>query len=216
MMSMKAVAISAGMLLALFGSSPLWGQPPRHPPGGGRDPFFEALREVHQESPNKELFDLLEYPDIRDEVRLSAEKAEQIQENIRLAIKELFALRASRQANSEPHKSKEELKAEIAAAVAPFDDASYALLEQPPTELDRLLGIYVQARGNRAVLNEKVAHRIGLNATELDQLRKARTRIWRGIMQQAREDIQREIRNRAPGKEDLRKEFSKHIRHAER
>jgi hypothetical protein len=215
MTTLRAFAQTFYCLLVLFACHG-FAEPAQRPPGGGgregRDPFFDALREVHHESPNKDLFDLLSHQSIRNEIKLSEANALAIRENIRGSLRHIFDIRDAHRGKPT---SKEVLKEEIRKAVAPFDDKSYELLKQSPIDFKRLLGIYVQARNYRAALNEHVAKEIGLSDAQLAEFRAARSQKWRSIMEEIREDIQREIKNMGAGRGDPRKAFGKLFEKAE-
>lgn len=188
-------------------------QPPPHPgqAGGGRNLFFEALREVHHESLTKEIFDLLEYPEIRQEIGLSEAHAEVIENSVSQAKSKLMALHEAKRGTAA---TKDELKAAISETVAPFDKASLELIEQN-ADLERLLGLYVQARGYRAAVNDEIAERIGMTPEELADFRAARVRAWRTIMEETRKDIEKAARKLGAGRNDLRKTVHKLMDEAE-
>ncbi len=174
-----------------------------HRPDGKRpfeprehEPFFEALREVHLESSNKELFELVRHESIRQEINLSPADAEQVQANMRQAFKAIFAVRDNNQGKPT---SKEELKQQIRDVIAPLEAESIAILRKSETDFERLLGLYVQARSYRALLNDQVAEVIGLQGAALDDFRKSRADSWRSIMDDTRRAIEKEIRNNPPG-----------------
>lgn len=205
------VVQAVGLVLCLVCSAVA--QPPPHPgpAGGGRDLFFEALREVHHESPTKEIFDLLEHHEIRQEIGLSEEHAQVIENNVSQAKKKIMALREAKRGSAA---TKDELKTAISETVAPFDKASLELIEQN-ADLDRLLGLYVQARNYRAAVNEEIAKRIGMNDQELADFRAARVAAWRTIMEETREDIEKEVRKFGAERGDWRKTVGKLMAQAE-
>ncbi len=169
-----------------------------HPSDGSRgyDPFFEAMREVHRDSSNRELFDLLRDPNVRQEIHLNEADSDQLAANGREAFE---AIHAIRKANQDLATSKDELKQQIRAALDPWEAKSFEILEKPEVDFKRLLGIYVQARSYRALLNDKVAEEIGLQGAALDDFRKFRAENWRAIMEDTRHSIEKEIRNTPPG-----------------
>ena len=182
-------------------------------PGGSRerDPFFEAMREVHLESSNKELFDLLRHAAIRQEIHLSDADSDQLQANGREAFE---AIHAIREANQGMPVSKDELKQQIRDALTPLEAKSFEILQKPENDFKRLLGIYVQARSYRALLNDKVAEEIGLRGDALVAFRQFRSESWRAIMEDTRRSMEKEIRNTPPGSSP-REAMSKLFRRAE-
>lgn len=184
--------------------------------GGPResDPFFEAMREVHLESSSKELFDLLRHASIRQEINLKDADADRLHANGREAFKAIFAIRKDNQENQAEPASKDELKRQIREVLAPLEEKSFEILQQSETDFKRLLGIYAQARGYRAILNDKVAEQIGLQGEELDAFRKFRHEQGRAIMEDTRRAVEKEIRNTPPGSSP-RAAISKLFRRAE-
>lgn len=206
----QVLAQFACVLLLL--ACPAGAQPPgRGGPPGGRDPFFEALRDVHMDNPNKELFDLIHHDSVRKEIALSEDSAEKVYQNIHDAVKQIYGIRE--QMRSEGAKTRDELKKQIIEAVAPFDKETYELL-QKESKFERLLGIYAQARNYRAALNEHIAQRIGLTDQQLTDFRSERSKIWRSIMEETRQDIQETIR-RAGTSDIPRDQVAKIFEHAE-
>ncbi|MEZ6149759.1 MAG: hypothetical protein R3C09_06515 [Pirellulaceae bacterium] len=200
------IGLACGLLLS---AGRVGGQPPHrsegsrpsdhpHPSDGsrGNDPFFEAMREVHRDSSNRELFDLLRDPNVRQEIHLSEADSKQLEANGREAFE---AIRAVRKANQDLATSKEELKQQIRAVLDPLEAKSFEILQKPEVDFQRLLGIYAQARGYRALLNDEVAQVIGLQGAALDDFRKFRSDNWRAIMDDTRRSIEKEIRNTPPG-----------------
>lgn len=217
---LASIELGGGLLLTAQRAD---AQPPRrsadshtgdHPgPSGAReqDPFFEAMREVHLESSSKELFDLLRHDSIRQEIHLNDADAEQLHANGREAFQAIFAIRKD---NQDKSTSKEELKQQIRAVLAPLEEKSFEILEQSDADFKRLLGIYAQARGYRALLNEKVAQQIGLQDEALNAFRKFRQAQSRVIMEDTRRAVEKEIRNTPPGSSP-RAAISKLFRRAE-
>lgn len=213
--------LACGLLLSV---GRVGGQPPHrsddprpsdhsHPSDGsrGNDPFFEAMREVHRDSSNRELFDLLRDPNVRQEIHLSEADSEQLEANGREAFQ---AIRAVRKANQDLATSKEELKQQIRTALDPLEAKSFEILQKPEVDFERLLGIYVQARSYRALLNDKVAQKIGLHGAALDAFRQFRSENGRAIMEDTRRLAEKEIRNTPPGSSP-REAISKLFRRAE-
>lgn len=182
-------------------------------PGGPREqsPFFEAMREVHLENSSKELFELLRHASIRQEVHLSDADAERLGTHGREAFQAIFAIQKDNRDNAA---SKEELKQQIRDVLGPLEEKSFEILRQSGADLKRLMGIYVQARGYRALLNDRVAQQIGLQGQALDAFRQFRQEQGRAIMEDTRRAVEREIRNAPPGSKP-REAISKLFRRAE-
>ena len=164
------------------------GEDPRR---GEREAFFDAMREF---LPHKELFDLVKHASVREEIGLSADDAAAIERNVG---KSFEAMHDIRRGNEGKVVSADELKGQVRKALAPLNDASYQILEK--ADLQRLLGIYVQARSYRALLNDRVASQIGLEGESLLTFRRTRNESWQTIMEDMREAMKREIRNAPPG-----------------
>ena len=176
------------------------------------DPFFEAMRELHLESSSKELFDLLRHPSIREEIHLSDVDAERLHANGREAFQTIFAIRKEKQDHPV---SKEDLKQQIRDVLAPLEEKSFDILHESKADFTRLLGLYSQARGYRALLNDKVAQQIGLQGEALDAFRKFRQEQRKAIMEDTRRAVEKEIRNAPPGSSP-RSAISKLFRRAEK
>ncbi len=200
------------------------GQPPRQSvdsrpaadyprPGGPREqePFFEAMREVHLESSSKELFDLLRHASIREEIHLSEADAQRLRSNGREAFQAISAIQKQQRDSAA---SKDEIKQQLREVLKPLEEESFKILEQSQADFKRLLGIYVQARGHRALLNDKVAEQIGLQGESLAAFRKFRQEQGRAIMEETRRAVEKEIRNTPPGSSP-REAISKLFRRAE-
>ena len=67
-----------------------------------------------------------------------------------------------------------------------------------------MLGFYVQARGYRALLNDKVAKKIGLEGEALEKFRELRSETWQGLMVETNDAIRRHLRNTPPGTQHTR------------
>lgn len=217
---LAGIGLGSGFLLTAHRAD---AQPPRrsadasqgeHPGSDGpreQDPFFEAMREVHLESSSKELFDLLRHASIRQEIHLSDADSARLQANGREAFQAIFAIRKD---NKDKPTSKEEYKRRIRDVLAPLEEKSFEILQQSQADFTRLLGIYAQARGYRALLNDKVAEQIGMQGEALDAFRKFRQEQGRAIMEDTRRAVEKEIRNTPPGSSP-RTAISKLFRRAE-
>lgn len=172
-----------------------------------REAFFEALREF---VPHKELFDLVRHESIRSEIKLSEADAKQIEENL---SKSFEAMHKIREDSGGKGLSADELGSQMQKALEPLNDASYAILAK--SDFKRLLGLYVQARGYRALLNDQVAGHIGLEGEALAEFRKTRSERWQAIMEDVREAMKREIRNAPPHLPPPRDVFTKLFQQAE-
>lgn len=184
-------------------------QPPPPPDAKEREAFFEVMREV---LPHKELFDLLDHKSIRAEVDVNDADAETIEDNVRSTFE---ALRKFRDAEEGKLLTPEQLKQKVRETIAPFNQKSYDILEKN-AKFDRLLGLYVQARGYRALLNDKIAKKIGLEGEALEKFRELRSETWRGLMEETNDAIKRHLRNTPPGAQPPRNAISDLFRHAEK
>ena len=184
-------------------------QPPPPPDAKEREAFFEVMREV---LPHKELFDLLDHKSVRAELGLDDANAEAIEDNVR---KTFEALRKFRDAEEGKLLTPEQLKEKVRETIAPFNQKSYDILEKN-AKFDRLLGLYVQARGYRALLNDKIAKKIGLEGEALEEFRELRRETWRGLMEETNDAIKRHLRNTPPGAQPPRSAISDLFRHAEK
>ncbi len=172
-----------------------------------RDSFFDAMREF---LPHKELFDLVDLAEIRQEIGLSDSDAALIKENVGKSFEALHALRRENEGKTI---TSDQFKQQVRDAIAPLNQNSYGILEK--ADFKRLLGIYVQARSYRALLNDKVANEIGLEGHALEDFRRTRGEKWQSIMEETREAMMREMRNAPPGAPPNRDTISKLFRQAE-
>lgn len=201
-MNGRRLIIGTALLLLLTGAcypSQLMAQPPVGPPRdgrgdrGGRDPFFEAMREAFRDlTPNRELMELLWHSEVRSEIGLSREKHEEIEKILRESFTQVMALRDSA---AEQKLDKDEWKGKILAIQSPVDQKIMAMLADPMVaKLDRLIGIYVQNRGFRSAANAAVAKRIGLEGDDFESFRKARSELWHRLMDENRDKMSGLIR----------------------
>ncbi len=176
--------------------------------GGERDPFFDAMREVFQDAPHKELFDLVNRSEVRQEIGLASDAASKVKDNVHDAMREVFSLR-----DKQERLTKDQYKEKIRNALTPFEKESYKILEEHGN-FDRLLGIYAQARKYRAILNDKVAEKIGLDGVALDRFRRERAEYGRTLWEETRDLVDKAIRNNPPGAA-LRPAFGRLFQQAE-
>lgn len=177
------------------------------PPAKDREAFFETLREF---MPHKELFDLVEHASIRKEIGLSASDANKIVENVSQTSSDLHTLRKQNEGKNVPL---DEYKQQVRKLIAPHNSASYEILSK--SDFKRLLGIYVQARSFRAVLNEQVAREIGLEGEAFEKFRKTRNDTWQELSEELREAMMRQIRKAPPGARADRTAIAKLFQDAE-
>lgn len=180
------VLIALAMLLPTEGM----GQPPRRG-GPGRNPFFDAMREAFQEDTHRELFELLYHPPVREHVGLNREDFDQIRDYMKDSMQAIHQL-ADDSRNSS--KSKDELKAEILERTAPFHESAVRLLREK-ADLERLVQLFVQARGFSSAANGEVAERIELQGEELAKFREARAKLKHRLMNETRREIEKLIHN---------------------
>lgn len=172
-----------------------------------REAWLDAIREF---MPHKEVFDLVQHASVRQEIGLNAEVAQTIEDNVGSAFGALHDLRKKHEGKEF---SKEDFNRSARAAVGPFNLQNYDLLGQ--ANLPRLLGLYVQARGFRAVLNDRIASEIGLEGEAFEKFRKRRNEIWTAELDQVRDDMRREFRNAPPGVPPARDAMTKIFKRAE-
>jgi hypothetical protein len=178
------------------------------PPAKEREVFFETLREF---MPHKELFDLVEHATIREQIGLSESEANLIVEHVSQTSGALNALRKQNEGKNVPL---EQYKKQVRAIITPQNIASYDILYK--SDFKRLLGIYVQARSYRAVLNEQVAREIGLEGQAFEEFRKTRNEVWQVLMEELREDMMQQIRKAPPGAPPARANITKLFKDAEK
>lgn len=161
----------------------------------GRSLFFEALREAFEDSPNKEIFDLVNHAPVREHVKLDDAELQQLRGHMRDAMDELRTLAdASRdqpappssgdQADGQPADPKanshceeerakqadwdaavETLKLKILEVVSPYDAKAFELLKEK-SDFERLVQLFVQSRGYSSAISSEVSSRIGMSEAE--------------------------------------------------
>lgn len=184
-------------------------RPPHGPSGPGGSSLFDALREVFQETPNREVFELVNQDSVRREISLSEENAKQLFDTLHEARRKVYSLGR----DLDPKLSKEEIKAKLRDTIKPFEDASFEILEKN-SDFDRLLGIYAHLRNNRAILIDPVAKKIGIQGAALDELRRTRTVEGRRLWLETREAIDRVMRN-APPEANSRSDIARLVEQSE-
>ncbi len=180
--------IQVAFLFWLMCNTFVTAQPPRPE---GWDKFYDALGEVHRQLlPQRELVGLLWREEVRNEVGLSPENYQKI-DQLRLdAFTKVMALR-----DELKDLTKDEIVRKIIDTQAPIDRELHELLLNPEhANFDRLLGIYVQSRSFSAATNETVAKRIGLTGDAYLEYRKARGEIWHQLMDENRDKMGNLIR----------------------
>lgn len=121
-----------------------------------------------------ELLGLLSAPEVRKEVKLSDEgyaAVEKLQQESREAMQGLFR-NFGRDASEA---DREKARTEMTARMKESNEKAQALLEEvlPPEGYDRLLGLYVQLRGDSAASGELVAKKIGLADADRQKVEEA-------------------------------------------
>lgn len=172
-----------------------------------REAWLDAIRQF---MPHKEVFDLVEHASVREEIGLNSEAAPIIEENVGRAFGALHDLR--KQYENKDF-AKEDFNQAARSAVGPLNQQNYELLGK--ANLPRLLGLYVQARGYRSVLNDRIASEIGLEGEAFEKFRQTRNEIWTAELEQVRDDMRREFRNAPPGVPPDRDAMTKIFKRAE-
>ena len=148
-------------------------------PGGGRGMRMGAGGGA------AEMINLLSAPEIRKEVKLSDEgyaAIEKFQTEMRESMRGAFG-GLSRDASDA---DREKAQAEFTAKMKANNEKAQALLDEvlPPEGLDRLIGLYVQLRGDASIAGELPAKKLGLSDDDKkkieDAVRKAREEAFQG------------------------------------
>lgn len=134
-----------------------------------------------------ELLMLLSAPEVRKEVKLSDESyaaVEKLQQENRDAMQSLFRNLGRDASDADREKARDEMAARMKAS----NEKAQALLEEvlPPEGYDRLLGLYVQLRGDSAATSELVAKKIGLSEADREKIQEAVNKARQDAFEQAR------------------------------
>lgn len=175
-----------------------------------KNPFFDALREIHSETPDREILEVLMHEEVRSEINLKEstwKELESVFDSARAGLSELH------RENEKSPLSKVELKAKLRDGIAKVTSKVFQLLDEQKVDMDRLLGIYFQVHGFRAAATDRVANRIGLSGDDLNAFREQKTLKWQSVMDSSRDKIRRSVRGPGQGEmifkilKDAREEF---------
>ncbi|GIX00713.1 MAG: hypothetical protein KatS3mg111_4045 [Pirellulaceae bacterium] len=197
------------LLIFLCAASSASAQPRR---GGGprSHPFGDALREIGQRHPERELFELLLFPHVRAEIDLSDQEYDELSDQLRQLMERLREIGESTRGT---HKTKQEWIGELEPIVAAAHEQALKYLKEH-ADYDRLLELYVQQRNYSAASNEEVAMRIGLTGEDLEKFREAKREVWHRLMEDIRPEMDRVIRAPNFPREQISKEMERLFRHA--
>ncbi len=183
------VVRAVSLILVLITAATALGQPRR---GGPRNHSLgDALRELDQRHPERELMELLWHPPVRHEIGLTDEEYAHIVAEMRGVMTKIRDLDRALDKNGA---SRDELVEKLAEIVEPaYRHATEFLKEH--ADYQRLIELFVQQRGYSAASNQEVAKRIGLEGDALRQFREAKHRLLREVMDKVRPEFERLIRN---------------------
>jgi hypothetical protein len=121
---------------------------------------------------------LLSAPEVRKEVKLSDEgyaAVEKLQQENQEAMRAAFGSFRRDASDEERAKAREEMTQRMKA----MNDKSQALLDEvlPPEGFDRLLGLYVQLRGDSAAAGELVAKKVGIADADREKIEEAVNKV---------------------------------------
>lgn len=200
----------------------------------GERSFGRIMHEVRRQvfSSRIDFMALLSHPLVRQEVGLEDAELDALSESNRLLMEEIRAvLQADAEQlpspNEQPSDSQDPsitAKSERSKLIARIADlvrqSESQFLEQLRTvvDYDRFLQIVIQARGNRAVVHEDVANRIGLDAAKLEEIRLVSHQCWREqweSMGDKMRELMRSDQNRSPASSGRRREARQIVERAE-
>lgn len=165
---MLSRAIRIGTALVILG---LMADSAAAQPGGGGGRGGRGMRGPGGTA--SEVMSLLAAPEIRKEVKLSDEAygaIEKLQKENQEAMAAMF--RAGRDASDA---DREKFRTEMTQR----NEKAQALLDEvlPPEGLDRLLGLYVQNRGESAVIGELISKKLGLSDADKEKIQTAVSKV---------------------------------------
>ena len=125
-----------------------------------------------------ELMALLAAPEVRKEVKLSDEAyaaVEKQQQELRESMRGAFAGFGRDASDAD----REKARAEMSKRMKESNEKAQALLDEvlPPEGLDRLIGLYVQLRGDSSVTGELPAKKVGLSEDDKKKIDEAVQKI---------------------------------------
>lgn len=141
---------------------------------------WSVMPEVHKRcsSSRLEFLALLSHASIREEVGVDSEEYQ----HLRNSTFQLFeSIKVVQRAQSENPLSEEQLINKLSELIKQHDLAFNRYLEKA-SKYDRFLGLFIQARGNRAVCHVDVASRLNVPPQKLEELRLISHETWRAEM----------------------------------
>jgi hypothetical protein len=141
---------------------------------------WSVMPEVHKRSSSSrlEFLALLSHASIREEVGVDSEEYQ----HLRNSTFQLFeSIKAVQRAQSETPLTEEQLINKLSELIKQHDLAFNRYLEQA-SNYDRFIGLFIQARGNRAVCHVDVASRLDVPPQKLEELRLISHETWRAEM----------------------------------
>lgn len=195
--------------LLLLTSTGLVGKSLATQPPGMRDPFFEAMRQAHNENPDHEILELLWSEKVRELLKFDEKDFQKERDRFG---SHLTSMRELHDATRKEKMSVDELKIKIVELSSPSQETAFKSLESDQ-RLDRLIGIYIQVNGYKAAAAAQVAKRIGLADEQLEDFRKAKAEHWGLIMKDISKEIEVLVRDRG---HDHREKMTQLMRHAKK
>ncbi len=161
-------------------------------PPGMRDSFFEALRAVHNENPDHEILELARNEQVLELLEVNIEQRSTFEASMKQAFE---AMKELHNAQGDNPLSAEELKTEIRKASEQNNSKAFEALGDK-SKLDRLIGIFVQWRGESAAACGQVASRIELDGDALTKFREKKAKLWSELMSDVRDEMKDAMRER--------------------
>jgi hypothetical protein len=171
------------MLSAWSLQQAVWAEPGEAPPSTDRRQLtsvWSVMHEVHRRcsSSRLEFLALLSHASVREEVGIDSEEYQHLK-NSTLQLFE--SIKALQRAHSENPLTEEQLINRLSELVNQHDLAFNRYLEEA-SNYDRFIGLFIQARGNRAVCHLDVARRLDVPPEKLEELRMISHDTWRAEM----------------------------------
>lgn len=193
-MSKPVRHIALFAILATLLAVPAFAQRQRR--GSGSE-FFKAMRQALEQSPHKEILDLLRNDKVKEHVQLSEEGSEKLRELSRSSWDKMRDL-SEEFKNTRP--SLDDMTEKLSAILDDFDSQAQAVLKDEQVDFERLVQLFIQSRSFAAIANAAVAERLGLTEDDLKSFREKLAEHGERYRKSASAEVGNAMRNFNPEK----------------
>jgi hypothetical protein len=164
--------------------------------------FMEALRDAHDQSPHREILDLLYHRKIRELLSLDEETYRSMLQDRKEAWSEIRDIR-----KQHPEWNREQLATEVTQVLNRVGESGFETLG--PEKIVQLEGLFVQVRGISAAINGRIAEKIGLKGEALADFRGHHEHLKNVMRDEMRPQISRLMQDSNLGRDQRRKKFER-------